>query len=99
MKKSKHKLTFILTLFGGAEADVVPPTADLSEYSLVISPAPIVTNMAYIENLKNYVKNGGNLLGTFLTSEKDYDNVGYDVTFPAHLTYVYGVSVKPNSGL
>ncbi len=78
----------------GVEADIVPPTADLSEYSLVISPAPIVTNMEYIENLKNYVKNGGNLLGTFLTSVKDYDNVGYDVSLPSYLTDVYGIRVS-----
>ncbi len=78
----------------GIDADIVSPKADLSAYSLVIAPTPIVMNMPYIENLKGYVKNGGTLLGTFLTAHKDYDNVGYDVSMPAHLTDVFGAVVS-----
>lgn len=78
----------------GAEADIVSPKADLSQYSLVIAPAPIVTDKAYTDNLEKYVKNGGCLLGTFLTSVKDYDNVGYDVSLPANLTEVFGAVVS-----
>lgn len=102
IKPVNHDLTYIEFMAKfydtlrsiGVEADIVSPKAELSGYSLVISPLPIVMDMDYIENLKSYVKNGGNLLGTFLTGEKDYDNVGYDVTFPAHLTDVYGISVS-----
>lgn len=78
----------------GVEADIVSPKADLSGYSLVIAPSPIVTDAPYIENLRSFVKNGGTLLGTFLTSVKDYDNVGYDVSLPAHLTDVFGAVVS-----
>ncbi len=78
----------------GVEADIVSPKADLSGYSLVIAPSPIVTDADYIANLKSYVNGGGCLFGTFLTSVKDYDNVGYDVSLPAHLTDVFGAVVS-----
>jgi beta-galactosidase len=78
----------------GVEADIVSPKADISGYTLVIAPSPIVTDKAYTANLESYVKNGGCLLGTFLTSVKDYDNVGYDVSLPANLTEVFGITVS-----
>ncbi len=78
----------------GCEADIVSPKADLCGYKLVIAPSPIVTDKEYIENLKDFVSNGGTLLGTFLSSVKDYDNVGYDVSLPAHLTDVFGTVVS-----
>ncbi len=78
----------------GVEADIVSPKADLSGYSLVIAPSPVVTDNSYTDNLKEFVKNGGTLLCTFLTSVKDYDNVGYDVSLPANLTDVFGAVVS-----
>ena len=78
----------------GIEADIISPEADFSKYSLLITPSPFLTNPQYIKKIENYVKEGGNIVSTFLTSVKDYDNVAYDTSLPSHLTNVFGVTVS-----
>ena len=78
----------------GYNADVRGFDADLSGYRLVILPTAFVLTRAMQEKLRAFVKNGGVLLATFLTSVKNEDNVGYTDTLPAGLTDVFGVTVE-----
>src|ERR1017187_10502185 len=57
----------ILSFYGPLRAiaqsvDVVPPTASLSQYKLVVAPGLNVVSDAIAQNLMQYVKNGGHLV-------------------------------------
>lgn len=78
----------------GYNTDVISFDSDFSNYKLLVLPAAFITTRALQEKLREYVKNGGILLATFLTSAKNEDNVGYTDSLPAGLTEVFGVTVE-----
>ena len=78
----------------GVNADVISLQEDWSPYKLIILPAAFVLKREMQEKAKSYVKNGGTLLATFLTSVKNEDNVGYTDVLPAGMTDLFGVSVE-----
>lgn len=78
----------------GYNLDVISYDADLSKYKVIILPAAFILSREHQEKFKNYVKSGGTLVATFLTSVKNEDNVGYSDTLPAGLTEVFGVTVE-----
>lgn len=55
----------------GAPVDVVPETADLSKYKVVIVPAYEMVDSALVKKWNNYVTNGGHLILTCRTATKD----------------------------
>lgn len=78
----------------GIGCDVLPFDADISNYKVVILPSAFILKKEYRAKLKEYVKNGGCLIATFLTSVKNEDNVGYTESLPAGLTDLFGVTVQ-----
>lgn len=78
----------------GIGCDVLSYDADLSRYKVVILPGAFILKKEYREKLKTYVKQGGRLIATFLTSVKNEDNVGYTQSLPAGLTDLFGVTVE-----
>ncbi len=78
----------------GVTADVLSPEMDFSGYKLVVLPASIVLDAALRAKLTAFVESGGVLLGTFLTSVKNMDNVGYTEPLPAGLDNLFGVTVQ-----
>lgn len=78
----------------GVNADVISLQQDWSRYKLVVLPSVFVMRREIQEKAKAYVKNGGTLIATFLTSVKNEDNVGYTNTLPAGLTDLFGVTVE-----
>ncbi len=58
----------------GANVDIVPPTADLSIYKLVIAPSMFVYKKAEVENIYRYVINGGTVVLTSRSGVKDSNN-------------------------
>jgi len=54
--------------------DVLPPTADLSPYKLVVAPGLNVLSDAAAKNLAEYVRNGGHLVLGQRSAMKDDDN-------------------------
>jgi len=55
----------------GAPVDVVPETADLSKYKVVIIPAYEMVDSALVKKWNNYVTNGGHLIITCRTAIKN----------------------------
>lgn len=78
----------------GYSADVVCWQSDLSGYKTVIVPNMFVLCDLAAEKLKNYVANGGVLVGTFLTGIKNTDNVVIEQSAPCGLTDVFGMCVS-----
>lgn len=58
----------------GANIDVVPPTADLSGYKIVVAPSMFVNRRSATENLYRFVINGGTLVLTCRSGVKDEHN-------------------------
>jgi beta-galactosidase len=55
----------------GIDCDVVSPQADLSGYQLVVAPMLYLTGRETIDNLKNYVNQGGTLYATYMLGTVD----------------------------
>jgi beta-galactosidase len=73
--------------------DIVPPTADMSRYRLVVAPALYVLGQAAADNLRRYVENGGTLLTTARSGVKDEANAVVNAPLPGLLAEVCGVEV------
>lgn len=78
----------------GHVSDVISLDADWSGYKLLALPALFVLRREYREKIKEYVRGGGTLLATFLTSVKDEYNTGWIESLPAGLTDLFGVTVQ-----
>ena len=78
----------------GHTSDVISLDADWSAYKMIVVPSLFVMRESYRQKMKEYVKNGGTLIATFLTSVKNVDNTGYIENLPAGLTDLFGVTVQ-----
>jgi beta-galactosidase len=74
--------------------DIVAPTADLSDYKLVVAPALHVLSEAAAKNLKHFVQNGGVLVVTPRTGVKDETNAVVDQPLPGLLAELCGIKVE-----
>ncbi|MCD6291142.1 MAG: beta-galactosidase [Anaerolineae bacterium] len=79
--------------------DIVPPTADLSRYKVVIAPALYILPENVAANLRRYVENGGLLLTTARTGVKDEHNAVVNMPLPGPLTELCGVEVEEYEAL
>ena len=76
----------------GIDADVVSPKADLSKYKIVVAPMLYLTDGETIDNLKNYVLNGGVLYATYMLGTVDGNDLCYLGGIPAReLKAVFGI--------
>ena len=55
----------------GAPVDIINESKDLSQYPVVIAPAYQMADKALVDRWTEYVKNGGNLVLTCRTAQKD----------------------------
>lgn len=78
----------------GVGADVISLDSDWSGYKVLFVPALFVLRREYRDKMKDYVRSGGTLFATFLTSVKDEANTGYTESLPAGLTDLFGVTVQ-----
>lgn len=78
----------------GHTSDVISLDADWSDYKMIVVPSLFVMQESYRQKMKEYVKQGGTLVATFLTSVKNVDNTGYIESLPAGLTDLFGVTVQ-----
>ncbi|MDO4284565.1 MAG: beta-galactosidase [Eubacteriales bacterium] len=76
----------------GVEMDVVPSTADLTPYRVVIAPMLYLLQKETARNLTSYVKQGGQLLATYFTGYVDENTLCYLGGFPGDgLSELFGV--------
>lgn len=76
----------------GIDCDIVPPTADISGYKMVVAPMLYMTNQAVVENLRDYVAQGGLLYGTYMLGTVDGDDLCWLGGIPAgDLKEVFGI--------
>lgn len=73
-------------------ADVISYEADFSKYKVVCMPAPYLIDEALAEKIKNYVKDGGILVSTYLTGVADENDL-------CHLGGVPGLGLTELFGL
>lgn len=77
----------------GVNADVISYSNDIKKYKALILPCPFILDNGFKERLKDYVKNGGTLLTTFLAGAKNQDNNGINESLPCDLTDLFGICV------
>jgi beta-galactosidase len=74
--------------------DVIPDTAPLDRYKLVVAPALNVLTPEAAENLENYVHNGGHLVLGQRSAMKDEDNALFPQRQPGPLAEILGARVE-----
>ncbi len=79
--------------------DIVPPTADLSHYRLVLAPALHLISPDVADNLRRYVESGGTLLITARSGVKDEANAVVGMPLPGLLDDLCGVEVEEYDAL
>jgi len=73
--------------------DVISIRGKLSKYKLVIAPALFLVNNELVDNLKDFVREGGMLIVTFRSGVKNWNNVVFDEPLPAKLNDLLGIEV------
>ena len=78
----------------GANVDIVPPTADLSRYKVVIAPSLFICEKKASENLYRYVVQGGTLVMTCRSGVKDTNNKCIMEALPTVYKELVGAEVR-----
>ena len=78
----------------GIPVDFVEAGESLKEYNLVIAPMLVMATEEEQKNLKEYAKNGGNLVLTFRSGIKDMYNNMLQETVPGYFAELAGVEVE-----
>jgi beta-galactosidase len=78
----------------GAPVDVIPETADLSKYKVVIIPAYEMVDPALVKKWNDYVTNGGHLVITCRTATKNRMGHFWEGETAAPLAMLIGAQVK-----
>lgn len=77
----------------GAQLDVVPVTADLSHYDLVVAPALHLVKGDLAERLAEVVRLGGTVVTTVLSGMGDEDGRAFLTDLPGPLAGLFGVRI------
>jgi beta-galactosidase len=83
----------------GVQLDVVPPTADLSGYRLVLTPELFVLPDAVAAKLVAFVAQGGVLLADLRTGVKDETGLVHARTLPGLLAPALGIEIDEYEAL
>ena len=78
----------------GINADVISCHASWESYKVLLLPAAFILDADTRGRLREYVRQGGILIATFLTGVKNEDNAGCTQPLPAGLTDVFGIQVE-----
>ncbi len=77
----------------GVDVDVVPVTADLSRYDVVVAPALHMIKDDLPERLEAVADRGGSVVATFLSGRVDHDDNAFLMDVPGPLGRLMGVRV------
>ncbi|MFD7308217.1 beta-galactosidase [Promicromonospora sp. NPDC059942] len=78
----------------GAQVDVVPTTADLSRYDVVLAPMLHVLKGDVADRLTAVTERGGSVLASFWSGRADEDANAYLMDAPGPLAPLFGVRVE-----
>lgn len=78
----------------GAPVDVIPESADLSTYKLVIIPAYELADSVLISKWNKYVKDGGHLVVTCRTATKNRMGHFWEDEWAAPITHLIGAHIQ-----
>ncbi|MCK5811867.1 MAG: beta-galactosidase [Clostridiales bacterium] len=73
--------------------DVVDLSVDLNKYKLIILPAYNITNESEVKKIQEYVKNGGCVVLTFRSGNRDEYNKINGLTLPGYFREMAGIDV------
>ncbi|WP_143462544.1 beta-galactosidase [Levilactobacillus enshiensis] len=79
--------------------DLISTQDDLTLYTLVIDPMHFMMSTTFTEKLRDYVQQGGHLVGTYMTGLVDKDFLAYLGGWPKALHDVYGVEFQETTTL
>ncbi|MDD6095442.1 MAG: beta-galactosidase [Clostridia bacterium] len=80
--------------------DVIPSSADISKYSLVITPQMIIHKPEFFEKVREFVQSGKTAVITYRTSVKDTDNnLVFKKAIPLDYSDFAGVTVVETESL
>lgn len=80
--------------------DVIPETADLSGYKVVLLPQLIITKPDFRAKVEEFVANGGTVVMTYRSAIKDADNnVPFGKTAPVDYIGMTGVTITETESL
>lgn len=79
--------------------EIVSVNDDLMPYKLVIDPMHFMMSQKFMGKLKDYVRRGGHLVGTYITGMVDKDFLAYQSGWPKDLRDIYGLNVIENDTL
>ncbi|MFD5258676.1 beta-galactosidase [Streptomyces bobili] len=77
----------------GADVDVIPVTADLTPYDVVLAPVLHLIKDDLPERLTELVRRGGTVLATFLTARSDRHDRAFLTDVPGPLAPLLGIRV------
>ncbi|MEV6349112.1 beta-galactosidase [Actinoplanes sp. NPDC051851] len=77
----------------GVDLDVVPVTADLTGYDVVVAPALHMVKDGLTERLGAVAARGGTVVGTFLSGRVDENDNAFLMDVPGPLAHLFGVRV------
>ena len=78
----------------GVNVDMIPPSADFSQYKVVIAPHLYILPDEVAKRLVEFVEQGGVLLADCRTGVKNETSLCYDRTLPGLLTGPLGVVIE-----
>ncbi|WP_232667947.1 beta-galactosidase [Pseudonocardia sp. TRM90224] len=78
----------------GAQLDVVPVTADLSPYDVVVAPLLHMVKGDLAQRLEAVAARGGSVLATFLSGRVDESDNAFLADVPGPLAALFGVRVE-----
>src|SRR5258708_30889110 len=81
------------------QVDVVAPTAELSDYKLVVAPLLHIVTPQIAANLESFVASGGTLLTGLRSGVKDEANAIVNMRLPGLLHSIAGVEVEEYDSL
>ncbi len=83
----------------GVNVDLVPPTADLRRYKLVLAPGLQVLPDDLAARLTEYVSRGGVLMADCRTGVKTETNLCHERTLPGRLSATLGIAIEEYEAL
>lgn len=79
--------------------DFVSPKDNFSKYKLIIDPMHFMMSQKYLDKIHAFVKEGGYLVGTYISGVVDDQDLAYMEEWPKQLQDIYGIEPTETDNL